>query len=108
MLDDYHTVDSQEIDSALTFLLEHLPVQMHLVMTTREQPTLSAIPMDTPASKLRVRHGGYDVRSAHSDPNIVFPIERLRVMAQEGRIGELADDAYSFVGACAQTRLIKR
>jgi len=32
----------------------------------------------------------------------------LREFAQEGRIGELAAHAYSFVGACAQTPLLKR
>ena len=48
VLDDYHVVDAQPIDQALTFLLEHLPPQMHLVITTREDPPL-------PLSRLRVR-----------------------------------------------------
>ncbi len=40
VLDDYHMLDSKSIDNALTFLLEHLPTQMHLVITTREDPNL--------------------------------------------------------------------
>ena len=40
VLDDYHGVDSQVVDDALTFLLDHLPPQMHLVITTREDPRL--------------------------------------------------------------------
>ncbi len=40
VLDDYHLIDSQSIDQALTFLIEHLPKQMHLVITTREDPQL--------------------------------------------------------------------
>jgi LuxR family maltose regulon positive regulatory protein len=40
VLDDYHVIDSKPIDNALTFLLEHLPPQMHLVITTREDPSL--------------------------------------------------------------------
>lgn len=40
ILDDYHTVDSKTVDSALTFLLEHLPPQWHLVIATREDPLL--------------------------------------------------------------------
>ena len=36
MLDDYHMIDSRAVDEALTFLVEHLPPQMHLVITTRE------------------------------------------------------------------------
>lgn len=37
-LDDYHLVAAQSVDQALTFLLEHLPPQMHLVVATREDP----------------------------------------------------------------------
>ena len=38
VLDDYHVIDAKPIDHALTFLIEHLPPQMHLVITTREDP----------------------------------------------------------------------
>ncbi|MFN2165754.1 MAG: AAA family ATPase, partial [Anaerolineae bacterium] len=31
VLDDYHVIDSKAVDGALTFLLDHLPPQMHLV-----------------------------------------------------------------------------
>jgi LuxR family maltose regulon positive regulatory protein len=48
VLDDYHLVDSKAIDQALAFLLDHLPAQMHLVMTTREDPNL-------PLARLRAR-----------------------------------------------------
>jgi LuxR family maltose regulon positive regulatory protein len=40
VLDDYHVIDSKPVDKALTFLLEHLPPQMHLVIATREDPHL--------------------------------------------------------------------
>lgn len=40
VLDDYHLVDSKPVDAALTFLLEHLPPQMHLVIASREDPQL--------------------------------------------------------------------
>ena len=48
VLDDYHLADARVVDQALTFLLEHLPPQMHLVITTREDPNL-------PLARLRVR-----------------------------------------------------
>lgn len=48
VLDDYHVLDSQPIDQALTFLLKHLPPQMHLVIATREDPML-------PLAQLRAR-----------------------------------------------------
>ena len=40
VLDDYHVIDAMAIDHALTFLLEHLPPAMHLVITTRADPPL--------------------------------------------------------------------
>ena len=73
----------------------------------KSAPTLSRIPTSTPRENLRVRHGGYDIRGALADPNVAFPYQVLRALADEGVIGELAPDAYSFVGACAQTRLLK-
>lgn len=73
----------------------------------KSEPTLSSIPLDTPPGYLRVRHGGYDIHGAHTDPNVVFPLDRLRELEREGVIGTLAEDAYSFVGATAQTRLLK-
>ena len=71
----------------------------------RAAPQLSAIPVDTPADRLRVRHGGYDVRAAQADPEVVLPLACLREMAAEGVIGELAAEAWSFVGAAAQGRV---
>jgi len=47
-LDDYHQIQAQPIHEALTFLLEHLPTQMHLVIVTREDPHL-------PLARLRAR-----------------------------------------------------
>lgn len=40
VLDDYHVIDAQAVDYALTFLIEHLPPAMHLVIATREDPPL--------------------------------------------------------------------
>jgi len=41
VLDDYHVIDSKPIDFALTYLIEHLPPQMRLVIVTREDPDLA-------------------------------------------------------------------
>ncbi len=48
VLDDYHVIDAKPIDHALTYLVEHLPPQMHLVIATREDPQL-------PLARLRAR-----------------------------------------------------
>ena len=72
----------------------------------RVAPELSEIPADTLDDDLQVRHGGYDIRGALADPGVDFPLALLRQLESEGVIGELADPAYSFVGASAQRRLI--
>lgn len=48
VLDDYHVIETASVNHALTFLLEHLPPQMHLVITTRDDPQL-------PVTRLRAR-----------------------------------------------------
>src|SRR5690606_38541488 len=48
VLDDYHSIDVPGIDQALTFLVDHLPNNMTLVITTREDPQL-------PLAKYRAR-----------------------------------------------------
>ncbi|MBI5878760.1 MAG: hypothetical protein HZB53_14005 [Chloroflexi bacterium] len=73
----------------------------------REAPALTEIPFDTPPALLRVRHGGYDIRAAQADPNVVLPLAHLTELQREGAIGELLPHAYSFVGAAAQRRLLK-
>ena len=40
VLDDYQLIETQPVHDALTFLLEHLPPQIHLVIATREDPHL--------------------------------------------------------------------
>ena len=48
VLDDYHAIDAKSVHEALTFLLDYLPAQMHLILTTREDPSL-------PIARYRVR-----------------------------------------------------
>jgi LuxR family maltose regulon positive regulatory protein len=57
VLDDYHVIDAKPIDQALTFLLEHLPPQMHLVIATREDPHL-------PLARLRAQSHLTELRVA--------------------------------------------
>src|SRR5260370_9441190 len=45
ILDDYHVIEAKPVNSAITFLLEHLPPQMRLVLTTREDPDLPLAPL---------------------------------------------------------------
>ncbi len=57
VLDDYHLTDSKAVDNTLTFLVDHQPPQVHLVITTREDPNL-------PLARLRVRSQLTELRAA--------------------------------------------
>lgn len=48
VLDDYHVIETPAIHQAMTFLLERLPAQLHLIMTSRANPPL-------PLARLRGR-----------------------------------------------------
>jgi LuxR family maltose regulon positive regulatory protein len=56
VLDDYHVLDSQSIHQSLTFLIDHLPGNMHMLLTTRVDPPL-------PVARLRARDQLTEVRA---------------------------------------------
>jgi LuxR family transcriptional regulator, maltose regulon positive regulatory protein len=56
VLDDYHVIDGSAVEEALSFVLEHLPPGMHLVIATREDPQL-------PLARLRARGQLSEVRA---------------------------------------------
>jgi LuxR family transcriptional regulator, maltose regulon positive regulatory protein len=40
VIDDYHVIDAKPVEKALTYLIQHLPPRMRLVIATREDPQL--------------------------------------------------------------------
>jgi LuxR family maltose regulon positive regulatory protein len=57
ILDDYHLVDSPGIRPGMTFLLDHLPPQVRLIISTRADPGL-------PLARLRARGELIEIRAA--------------------------------------------
>ncbi|MET0865302.1 MAG: helix-turn-helix transcriptional regulator, partial [Nakamurella sp.] len=57
VLDDYHLADGPDLQPGMTFLLEHLPPQVHLVISSRVDPLL-------PLARLRARGELVEVRAA--------------------------------------------
>jgi LuxR family maltose regulon positive regulatory protein len=49
ILDDYHTLTADKIHDSISFLLDHLPPQLHIILTTRTEPPL-------PLARLRANH----------------------------------------------------
>jgi LuxR family transcriptional regulator, maltose regulon positive regulatory protein len=48
VLEDYHVLQSQQIHETVTYLLDHLPANLHVIITTRQDPPL-------PLPRMRVR-----------------------------------------------------
>ena len=57
VLDDYHLIDAHPVDQAISFLIEHMPPQLHLLIATREDPQL-------PLARLRARGHLAELRAA--------------------------------------------
>ncbi len=55
VLDDYHTISDLAVHQMVEFIIDHQPPQMHLVITTRQDPLL-------PLSKLRSRGQVTEIR----------------------------------------------
>ena len=56
VLDDYHLIAAREVHASITFLLEHLPPTLRLVISTRSDPPL-------PLARLRARGELLEVRA---------------------------------------------
>jgi LuxR family transcriptional regulator, maltose regulon positive regulatory protein len=58
VLDDYHVIDSEAVHGVASFLLEHLPPNVHLVISSRIDPPLQL-------SRLRTRNQMTELDAAH-------------------------------------------
>jgi len=56
ILDDYHLITEQQVHTALTYLIEHLPPQLRIMVATRADPPL-------PLARLRSREQALEVRT---------------------------------------------
>ena len=82
ILDDYHVIDSQSVHSAVTFLIDHLPPRLHLVIASRSDPPL-------PLARLRGRAELTELRAA----DLRFtPDEASAFFNQAMGLGLSADD----------------
>jgi LuxR family maltose regulon positive regulatory protein len=55
ILDDYHLVNNPAVDQILVFLLDHLPPQLSIIISTRSDPNL-------PLARLRAKHKLMEIR----------------------------------------------
>ena len=74
-------------------------------------PSFREIPAHADASTLVESHRSrsFDHSGMRSDPNLAFPVERLRELGQSGRIGSVNHRHISFMGSItAPGRLVKQ
>jgi LuxR family maltose regulon positive regulatory protein len=57
VLDDYHVIDAPEVQDGMTFLLDHLPPRLHVVIASRADPPF-------PLARLRARGELVEIRAA--------------------------------------------
>jgi D-proline reductase (dithiol) PrdB len=60
--------------------------------------TFRRVPSNAKPSDLEIHQLKYPTVGANKDINVIFPIERLQELAQEGVVGELTESFFSFIG----------
>ncbi len=96
VLDDYHVVDSHDVRDGMTFLLEHLPPQAHLVLSTRADP-------DLPLARWRVRGKLVEIRAADlrftSDETATYLNEANGLHLAAGEVEALEERTEGWIAA---------
>ena len=60
--------------------------------------TFRQVPSDSRPEDLEIHQLKYPTFGAREDLNVIFPIERLQEFAQEGVVGSLTENFYTFIG----------
>ncbi len=88
VLDDYHVINQAAIHEALTFLVDHLPPQMHLVIASRTDPPL-------PLARLRTRGQLTELRAA----DLRFTLDESLTFLNEAMALGLSSEHVAALGA---------
>jgi D-proline reductase (dithiol) PrdB len=78
-----------------------------LAFHSKDDTSLRLIPTDVRTEDLRTSHFAYDQTDARRDPNVVFPIDTLRGLVNEGFIGGLTRHAITFMGGIYSSRRVR-
>lgn len=70
VFDDYHIIESKINDTALAFLIQHLPANLHFMILTREDPNI-------PLARLRIQNRLVELRAADLKFTLAETIEFL-------------------------------
>ncbi len=81
VLDDYHLIENPEIHEAMDYLIEHMPAQLHVVLTCRVDPPLAL-------SRLRGRREMIDIRAQ----DLRFTAEETEQFLRDTIGNDIADE----------------
>lgn len=88
VLDDYHTIQNTAIHAALSFLVEHLPDNFHLILSTRADPPW-------PLARLRALNRLIEIRAA----DLRFTTEEAQAFLRQVMELEISDEEVSALEA---------
>lgn len=112
VLDDYHVINEERptatvstVSTALTFLLDHMPPNMHVLLTTRRDPAL-------PLARLRARGQLVELRSAdlrfHADEAATFFNQTMALALTTEQIAALEERTEGWVALLQLSALALR
>jgi LuxR family transcriptional regulator, maltose regulon positive regulatory protein len=85
VLDDFHLIKSNEVLKLVSYLLEHIPGNIHIVILTRSDPAI-------PVSRLRSQHQLVELRSS----DLSFSANDISILFNKKlKLGLSIDDVYS-------------
>jgi D-proline reductase (dithiol) PrdB len=67
-----------------------------------------AVPSDSSPADLEIHQLKYPTDGAHRDLNVIFPLERLQELRDEGVLGGLTPSFFSFIGYNMDPDLLER
>ena len=73
----------------------------------KDDVSFRIIDSTTPRDELRITHVAYDQGDARRDPNAVFPLDTLNALFEEGTIGGISPQAYTFMGGIYSSRRVR-
>jgi len=96
VLDDYHVIEAPEVQAGVAFLLEHLPLHVHLLIASRADPPL-------PLGRLRVDGSLVEVRAADlrftSDETAAYLHDVAGTALTAGDVAALAERTEGWIAA---------
>jgi LuxR family maltose regulon positive regulatory protein len=102
ILDDYHLVTAQSIHDALTFLLDHLPERMQVVIATRADPPLPLARLRGRGELTELRQT--DLRFTH-DEAVAFLNQVMNLQLEVDEVATLASRTEGWVAGLQMAAL---